>query len=103
MAEEDEISGSESGGNETNLSNPSLSKKSTRAGYLIFGAAKKRGGNIKKSIKAARGSNYLTPAAKKFLTTYGTFLQKRLSFNTLIGNDTSEFKLAHQAILLVKS
>ena len=58
MAEKDEIGGSKSGGNKTNLSNLSPSKRSTRAGYLTSGGAKK-------GVKAAKGSDYLTLAAKK--------------------------------------
>ena len=65
MADEDEVDRGKSGGNETNLSNLSASKRSTRAGYLTFGGTKKGGGNIKKDVKAARGWDYLTLAAKK--------------------------------------
>ena len=52
--------------NKTNLSNSSISKRSTRVSYLTFRGAKKggynpkRGGsNIKNYIKAARSSFYL--------------------------------------------
>ena len=55
----------ESGGNGTNLSNSSTSKKSIGAGYLTSGGAKKGGGNTKKGFKAAKGSDYLFSAAKK--------------------------------------
>ena len=55
----------ESGGNKTNLSNLSISKKSTKAGYLIFNDRKKGSGNIKKDVKAAKDSNYLILDAKK--------------------------------------
>ena len=73
----------EKGGNETNLSNPSVSKRSTKAGYLTSKSAKKggnnpkRGGcNTKNSVKAARGSNYLTLVAKKaFNHLWYTFIQ----------------------------
>ena len=63
VSDKDDIN--ESGGNGTNLSNPSISTRSTGAGYLSFGGTKKGGGNIKKDVKAAKGSDYLTPAAKK--------------------------------------
>ena len=72
MADEDEIDGVESSGNETNLSNPFTFKKSTKAGYLISRNTKKAsnnpkkgGGNTKKSVKTAKSFNYLTPNAKK--------------------------------------
>ena len=62
----------ESGSNETNLSNISALKKSTKAWYLTFRDTKKGGDNpkrgacnTKKGVKAAKGSNYLTPDAKK--------------------------------------
>ena len=42
-----------------------MAKRSTRAGYLTFGDAKKGGGNTKKGVKAIRGSDYLAPATKK--------------------------------------
>ena len=64
-ADEDEIGENKSGCNKTNLSNLFTSKKSTRAGYLIFKSVKKGGCNIKKYVKDARGSNYLIPDAKK--------------------------------------
>ena len=63
MADEDEVG--ESGSNGTNLSNLSTSIRSTKAGYLISGDAKKGSGNNKKGVKAARDSDYLTLAAKK--------------------------------------
>ena len=62
-ADEDEID--ESDGNGTNLSNPSASTRSTGAGYLTSGSAKRGGGNTKKGVKATRDSNYLIPAAQK--------------------------------------
>ena len=65
MADEDKVGNGKDGGNETNLSNPSRSKRFIRVGYLTFGDSKRGGGNIKKGVKAARGSNYLTPAVKK--------------------------------------
>ena len=71
-ANEDEVDGGASGGNKTNLSNLFTLKKSIEADYFSYkGAAKggdnlKRGiGNTKKGVKAARGSNYLIPGAKK--------------------------------------
>ena len=64
--------GDESGHNETNLSNPSTSKRSTKAGYLTFKGIKKGsgnpktgGGNTKNGIKAAKTFDYLTLNAKK--------------------------------------
>ena len=61
----DEVGNGKSGGNETNPSNLFTSKRSIGAGYLTFEGAKKGGGNTKKSVKAARGPDYLNPAAKK--------------------------------------
>ena len=55
----------ESSGNKTILSNPSVPTRSIKVGYPTFGGAKKGSGNTKKSVKAARGSDYLTSAAKK--------------------------------------
>ena len=46
-ADEDEVGGGESGGNETNLSKLSTSKKSTKAGYLTFKGTKKGSDNLK--------------------------------------------------------
>ena len=63
VADKDEIS--KSNGNGTNLSNPSMSMRSIKAGYLTSGGAKRGGGNTKKNVKAAKCSDYLTPAAKK--------------------------------------
>ena len=54
-----------SDGDKTNLSNLSVSTKSTGAGYPTFGCAKRGGGNIKKVVKAVRGFDYLTLATKK--------------------------------------
>ena len=72
VVDEDKVGGGKSGGNETNLSNPSALKKSTRAGYVTSKGAKidgenpKRGsGNTKKGVKADRDSNYLIPDIKK--------------------------------------
>ena len=62
--DKDEFDDTESDGNETNLSNPSASKKSIGTGYLTSKGAKKGGGNTKKGVKAARGPDYLNPAAK---------------------------------------
>ena len=71
-ADKNEVDEGESGGDETNLLNPSASKRSTRAGYLTSRKAKKggnntkkAGGNTKKGVEAARGSDYLTLDAKK--------------------------------------
>ena len=50
---------------ETNLSNLSAYKKSTEVGYLTPKSTKKGIDNLKKSIKAAKGFDYLTPDAKK--------------------------------------
>ena len=60
MADGDEV-----GGNKTNLLNPPASKKFTKADYPTFGGAKKGGDNTQKVVKAGRGPNYLTLAAKK--------------------------------------
>ena len=74
MVDKDEVN--EDDGNGTNLSNPSASMKSIGACYLISGDAKKGGSNIKKSVKAAKGSDYLTPVAKKaFNHLCHTFIQ----------------------------
>ena len=61
----DEDEPGESGSNETNLSNPSTSTRSTKAGYLTSGNAKRGGGNTKKDVKAAKRSDDLTSATKK--------------------------------------
>ena len=103
MADEDEVDNSKNDGNETNLSNLSASKVSIKAGYPTFAGAKKGGNNTKKVVKAAKSPDYLTAAAKKLLTTYGTCLYKYLFFNTLIRNITFELKPTHQAMLLVES
>ena len=70
--DEDEVDEGESNSNETNLSNLSASKRSTKAGYLTSKDAKKGGDNLKrggrntkKSVKAARGSDYLILYATK--------------------------------------
>ena len=57
VADEYEIVEGESGGNETNLSKPSTSKRSTGADYLTSGSAKKGGGNTEKGVKTIKGSN----------------------------------------------
>ena len=69
---EDEIAERKSGVNETNLSNPSILKKITGAGYLTFESAKtgdsktnSSGDNTKKNDKTTRGCDYLTSDAKK--------------------------------------
>ena len=66
------VDGGEGNGNKTNLSNLSISKKFTKAGYLIPKSAKKSGNNLnsggdstKQDVKAVNGSNYPTLAAKK--------------------------------------
>ena len=72
VADEDEVG--ESGGNRTNLSNPSV--RSTRARYLTSEGIKKDGGNTKKGVKAAKNSDYLTLAFKKsFNHLQHTFIQ----------------------------
>ena len=63
VADKDEVNESDDDG--TNLSNLSASTRSTRAGYLTFGGTKRSGSNTKKTVEAAKGSDYLTPAAKK--------------------------------------
>ena len=67
-----ESSRGKSGGNKTNLSNLFKVNKSTRVDYLTLKIAKKGGNNsksssrkIKKCVKAAQGSNYLTSIIKK--------------------------------------
>ena len=65
MADKDKVVRGESDGNKTNLSNSFMSKKSTRAGYLTSGGAKRGEGNNKKGVKAAKTPNYLNSAAKK--------------------------------------
>ena len=64
IADEDENSESESAVDETNLSNPSTSKRSTRVAYLTSKGAKRGGNNTKKSVKAAKDPDYPIPAAK---------------------------------------
>ena len=45
-------------------------------GYLTLRGAKRSGGNTKKGVKAAKNSDYLTPAAKKaFYYIWHTFTQ----------------------------
>ena len=56
-ADKDEVGNSESSGNEMNLSNPSVSEKSIKAGYLTFISAKKGNGHTKKAVKAVTSSN----------------------------------------------
>ena len=64
-ADKDKVGVGESIGNETNLSNSSLSKKYTRVGYLTSKGAKTGSGNTKKGVETAKVSDYLTPAIKK--------------------------------------
>ena len=63
VADEDDVSKSD--GDSTNLSNPSTSTRSNKAGYLTSRGAKRGGNNTKKVVKAARGFNYLTSVTKK--------------------------------------
>ena len=70
--DKNKIGRDESGGNKTNLSNLSASKKSTKTGYLTLKNAKKGsnnskkgGGNTKKGITATKSFDYLTPGTKK--------------------------------------
>ena len=63
VAEENEVD--ESSDNGTNLSNSFASIRSTKAGYLTSKGVKRGGGNTKKGVKAAKSSDYLTPATKK--------------------------------------
>ena len=57
MGNKNELSDGKSGGNETNLSNPSASKRSTEAGYLTSKGAKKSGNKTKKGVQAVRASD----------------------------------------------
>ena len=98
---EDEIGRSESDGNETNLSNPFASKRSTKTGYITLGGAKKGGGNTKKGVKAIRDPNYLIPAIKRYLTTNGLHLHKHLCCKSLMRNGLSGLKLMRQAMPLM--
>ena len=54
------------------------------------------------SNSAKNVSNYRAQTLKGLLTNYVKLLLKRLSFNTLIQNNTSAFKLMCQGILLVE-
>ena len=63
MADKDEIN--ESGGNGTNLSNPSASTRSTGTDDLTSRHAKRGGGNTKKGVKDVKNSDYPIPATKK--------------------------------------
>ena len=72
MVDKDKIGGAESDNNETNMLNPSISKKFTGAGYLISESAiksddspKSGGGNTQKGVEAAKSLKYLTSNAKK--------------------------------------
>ena len=62
---ENEICRIENGGNKTNLSNLSTSKKFIGAGYLTSKGTKKSGSNTKKGVETIRDSNYLTLGTKK--------------------------------------
>lgn len=78
-----EIGEVKGGSNETNLSNSFVSKKFTKQSYLTSEGAKKGdgntnngGGNIKKSVKAARAFNYQTLNVKKaFNILWHAFIQ----------------------------
>ena len=106
--DEDDFSRGKSDINETNLSNLSASKKYTGAGYLNFEGVKRGNGNIntgsgntnsgdgntKKSVKAAKGFNYLTSNAKKIVNQLRhTFIQAlifqnfNLEYHIRIGTD----------------
>ena len=72
VTDEVEVGRSESSGNETNLWNLSMWKKSTGADYLTFEDTKKSGNNptkggnnTKKGSKATKNSDYLTSDTKK--------------------------------------
>ena len=65
MADKNEVGRGKSDGNETNLSNLSVSKRFTGASYLTSGGTKKGGGNTKKGVKATKSSNYLILDANK--------------------------------------
>ena len=76
VADKNEVGDSKSSDNKINLLNSSTSKRSTGAGYLTSGGAKRGGGNNKKGVKAARDPNYLNPATKKaFNYLRHTFIQ----------------------------
>ena len=64
-ADENKIGRGESSDDETNLSNLSASKWSTKTGYVTFESTKRGDANTKKGVKVAKGSNYLTSASKK--------------------------------------
>ena len=72
MADKDKFD--ESGGDGINLSNLSALTKSTGAGYLTFGGAKRGGGNTKKGVKAVTDFDYL------ILTTKTAFNHLRHTF-----------------------
>ena len=89
MAGNNEVGKGQGGGNETNLSNLFASKKSAGADYLNSkntkkspNNSKKDGGNIKKNVKAVKGSDYLTADTKK-------------AFNNLRHMFTQAFILQH--------
>ena len=70
--DKDEVGEGKSSGNKTNLSNPSTSKRSTKASYLTSKGVKKwvnnpkkTGDNIKNCVKAVGDFHYLIPNAKK--------------------------------------
>ena len=65
IANKDEVSEVESGGNEINLSNLFASKKSTEAGYLTSKGPKKDSNNSEKGVKAAKGSDHLSANTRK--------------------------------------
>ena len=89
--------------NITNLSKLSTLTNSLRAGYLIFGGAKKGGNNTKKGVKAARNFDYLTLATKKaFSHLQHAFIQVPI-LNTLIRNGTSGLKPTYQTMPMIES
>ena len=58
VADKDDVG--ESGDNWMNLSNPFVSTRYTKAGYLTSGGAKRGSGNTKKGVKANKDFDYLT-------------------------------------------
>ena len=83
VAGNNEVGKNAENGNKINLSNLSVSKRSTRTSYLIFKSAKKGGNNsnssssnTKKVVKAAKRSDYLTLGTKKaFNLLWHAFIQ----------------------------
>ena len=101
VADENEIG--ESGGDETNLSNLSTSIWSIEAGYLTSRGTKRGGGNTKKDVEGVRGSDYLTPAAKKaFNHLWHAFTQAPI-FQHFDSKQHIWIKPTRQAMSLVES